>query len=58
MPITDHPVTSQILHQLSHLHKTGWCVFFCWVPGHAGIPGSVSDTAAKEAAMDEGYSYD
>jgi hypothetical protein len=58
MPIPDHPVTSQILYQLSHLYKTGWCVFFCWVPANAGIPGNVTDAAAKEETMDEVYSCD
>jgi hypothetical protein len=58
MPIPDHPVTSQIRHQLPHLHKTAWYVLFCWMPGHAGIPGNVTYAAAKEATMDGDYSCD
>jgi ribonuclease HI len=46
----DNPIMNDILIQLSHLQKTGKSVVFCWVAGHAGLPGNEGASAAARAA--------
>lgn len=51
--MVDKPFTIQIFCQLSHLYWKNYCVVFCWLPGHVGLPkNSATNEAVKEAAID------
>jgi len=48
--MSDHSLTAHVICQLSHLYERNYCVMFCWVPSHAGLPGN--NAATKEAVID------
>jgi hypothetical protein len=41
----DHLVVTEILSHVSHLHKAGKQVIFCWTPGHTGLPSNKATDA-------------
>ena len=47
----DHPLVEEILSWLTNINvDLELSIFFCWVPGHIGIPGNVQvDDLAKMA---------
>jgi hypothetical protein len=35
-----HLIATESPYQMSHLHKSGKSVVFCWILGHSGLPGN------------------
>jgi hypothetical protein len=47
-----HPIVAEILSEVSHLHKSGRYVMYCWIHGDCGLSGNKpTDVAAKVASV-------
>jgi ribonuclease HI len=48
----NHVIIIEIVIQVSHLHKAGKSVVFCWIPDHTGLSGNkTTDAPAKAATL-------
>lgn len=48
----NHPIIFQTKEILAKCRSNGYCVQFCWVPGHCGVVGNeISDRAATDAVI-------
>jgi hypothetical protein len=48
----EHPVISEILQQVTHLHKACKSAVFCLVPGHEGLPwNETTNDAVKQVTL-------
>jgi len=46
--LTTHSQPKLSADRLFNLYERNYCVVFCWVPGHVGLPDVAADATAKE----------